>query len=219
MSSSKSRPYATNLGMIGLTLLGLLTAAAVSPATARAALDSERSGTDRSGNTMTVQIWDTFLDGVSPMDANRLSREWFHSGRAAYSVTGPEAEAFAGTLELGYQIGFPWSVGVGVNFSYTTPNVSLYDANLTNEPLTASVITPNLLPGVTISSDIGNGPGVQETATFSVDVSGGGGVVAVSGAHGTVTGAAGGVLLRPYARLIWPDHAEVTTYGEQWNMN
>ena len=66
----------------------------------------------------------------------------------------------------------------------------------------ASVITPNLFPGVSISADLGNGPGIQEVATFSVDVSGPNGAVAVSNAHGTVTGAAGGVLLRPFARLI-----------------
>ena len=58
-----------------------------------------------------------------------------------------------------------------------------------------------------------------EVATFSVDVSGANGAVAVSNAHGTVTGAAGGVLLRPYARLISKDGDSVTTYGEPWNMN
>ena len=78
---------------------------------------------------------------------------------------------------------------------------------------------PPLLPGVSISADLGNGPGIQEVATFSVDVSGDHGAVAVSNAHGTVTGAAGGVLLRPYARLISKDGDSVTTYGEPWNMN
>ena len=82
-----------------------------------------------------------------------------------------------------------------------------------------SVITPNLFPGVSISADLGNGPGIQEVATFSVDVAGPAGSVAVSNAHGTVTGAAGGVLLRPFARLISKTGDSVTTYGEPWNMN
>jgi hypothetical protein len=69
------------------------------------------------------------------------------------------------------------------------------------------------------SADLGNGPGIQEVATFSVDVSGPNGSVAVSNAHGTVTGAAGGVLLRPLARLISKSGDSVTTYGEPWNMN
>ena len=122
-------------------------------------------------------------------------------------------------MELGYQIGFPWSLGVGINFSYTTPNILVSDAPLfpVFAPL-SSVITPNLLPGVSISADLGNGPGIQEVATFSVDVAGSTGEVAVSNAHGTVTGAAGGVLLRPFARLIAGTGDSVTTYGEPWNM-
>ncbi|MUL85945.1 MULTISPECIES: MspA family porin, partial [unclassified Mycolicibacterium] len=164
--------------------------------------------------TLTVQQWDTFLNGVFPLDRNRLTREWFHSGRAKYTVAGPGAADFAGTLELGYQIGFPWSLGVGINFSYTTPNILIDDGNITAPPFGLnSVITPNLFPGVSISADLGNGPGIQEVATFSVDVKGPAGGVAVSNAHGTVTGAAGGVLLRPFARLIASTGDSVTTYG------
>lgn len=197
-------------------VLGLVTALATA-GTANAGMDSQRSSTLRSGDTMTVQLWDTFLNGVTPMDRNRLTREWFHSGRAVYEVNGPGAEEFAGTLELGYQIGFPWSLGVALSFNYTTPNAYVWDVPV-NQPLT-SLVTPNLLPGATFSADVGNGPGIPEIVTFSVDVSGPGGTVAVANAHGTVTGAAGGVLLRPFARLTWPDRGSIATYGEQWNMN
>ena len=189
--------------------------------TASADLDNQMSLVDGGGRTMTIQQWDTFLDGVFPLDRNRLTREWFHSGKARYSVVGPGADEFAGTLELGYQVGFPWSLGVGINFSYTTPNILLDDVSLSPlafDPL-GSIITPNLFPGVSISSDLGNGPGIQEVATFSVDVEGPEGSVAVANAHGTVTGAAGGVLLRPFARLIAKTGDSVTTYGEPWNMN
>jgi hypothetical protein len=184
--------------------------------TSHAALDNELSLLDGKGRTLTVQQWDTFLNGVFPLDRNRLTREWFHSGQAKYTVAGPDAEDFDGTLELGYQIGFPWSLGVGISFSYTTPNVLLDDVTPA-QPL--QVITPNLLPGVSFSADLGNGPGIQEVSTFSVDVKGAAGGVAVSNAHGTVTGAAGGVLLRPFARLIASTGDSVTTYGEPWNMN
>ena len=112
---------------------------------------------------------------------------------------------------------------MGINFSYTTPNILLDDVNPFVIPLgsfgNGGIITPNLFPGVSISADLGNGPGIQEVATFSVDVSGPHGAVAVSNAHGTVTGAAGGVLLRPFARLIAKTGDSVTTYGEPWNMN
>ena len=189
--------------------------------TAQAVMDNQMSLVDGGGRTMTIQQWDTFLDGVFPLDRNRLTREWFHSGKAVYTVFGDGADEFEGTLELGYQVGFPWSLGVGIQFSYTTPNILLDDADLSPggfNPL-GSVITPNLFPGVSISSDLGNGPGIQEVATFSVDVEGPEGSVAVSNAHGTVTGAAGGVLLRPFARLISGAGDSVTTYGEPWNMN
>ena len=196
-----------------------------STATSHAGLDNELSLVDGQGRTMNIQQWDTFLNGVYPLDRNRLTREWFHSGRAVYSVVGDGAKDFEGTLELGYQVGFPWSLGVGINFSYTTPNVAL-DAQdvigINGGPgidLFPPISTPPLLPGVSFSADLGNGPGIQEVATFSVDVKGDHGAVAVSNAHGTVTGAAGGVLLRPYARLISSAGDSVTTYGEPWNMN
>ena len=199
-----------------VALVAAFAALLTSTGTSHAGLDNELSLVDGQDRTLTVQQWDTFLNGVFPLDRNRLTREWFHSGRAKFIVAGPGADEFEGTLELGYQIGFPWSLGVGINFSYTTPNILLDDATPAN-PL--QVITPNLFPGVSISADLGNGPGIQEVATFSVDVSGPSGGVAVSNAHGTVTGAAGGVLLRPFARLIASTGDSVTTYGEPWNMN
>ncbi len=209
------------IGRVLVALVVALTGLFVGSGTASAEMDNQMSLVDGGGRTMTVSQWDTFLDGVFPLDRNRLTREWFHSGRAKYNVAGPGADEFGGTLELGYQVGFPWSLGVGINFSYTTPNILLDDASLSPlgfDPL-GSVITPNLFPGVSISSDLGNGPGIQEVATFSVDVEGPEGSVAVANAHGTVTGAAGGVLLRPFARLISKTGDSVTTYGEAWNMN
>ncbi|MFC3774832.1 MspA family porin [Mycolicibacterium holsaticum] len=211
---------------ISRVLIALVAAAAslfVSTGTSHAGLDNELSLVDGKDRTLTIQQWDTFLNGVFPLDRNRLTREWFHSGRAKYIVAGPKADDFEGTLELGYQIGFPWSLGVGINFSYTTPNILLDQAPLPGEPAAifgpGFITTPNLFPGVSISADLGNGPGIQEVATFSVDVEGAEGGVAVSNAHGTVTGAAGGVLLRPFARLISSAGDSVTTYGEPWNMN
>ena len=205
-----------------IAIVAAIAALFVSTGTSHAGLDNELSLVDGQDRTLTIQQWDTFLNGVFPLDRNRLTREWFHSGSAVYNVAGAGADAFEGTLELGYQIGFPWSLGVGINFSYTTPNILLDDADSTCcagfNPF-GSVITPNLFPGVSISADLGNGPGIQEVATFSVDVAGPHGKVAVSNAHGTVTGAAGGVLLRPFARLISKAGDSVTTYGEPWNMN
>ncbi|GAA2419179.1 MspA family porin [Mycolicibacterium llatzerense] len=204
-----------------VALVAALASLFLGAGTSHAGLDNELSLVDGQDRTLTVQQWDTFLNGVFPLDRNRLTREWFHSGRAKYNCAGKGCDQFGGTLELGYQIGFPWSLGVGINFSYTTPNILLDDFNPATLAGTGGggIITPNLFPGVSISADLGNGPGIQEVATFSVDVSGPAGAVAVSNAHGTVTGAAGGVLLRPFARLIAKTGDSVTTYGEPWNMN
>ncbi|UXA09765.1 MspA family porin [Mycobacterium sp. SMC-8] len=208
-----------------IAMVASIAALFVSTGTSHAGLDNELSLVDGQGRTLTIQQWDTFLNGVFPLDRNRLTREWFHSGKATYIVAGEGADDFEGTLELGYQVGFPWSLGVGINFSYTTPNIA-YDGfgfgPQVDDPFLGfgdSIVTPPLFPGVSISADLGNGPGIQEVATFSVDVAGPGGSVAVSNAHGTVTGAAGGVLLRPFARLISSTGDSVTTYGEPWNMN
>ena len=206
-----------------VALVAALAALFVGSGTSHAGLDNEMRLVDGQGRTLTIQQWDTFLNGVFPLDRNRLTREWFHSGKAVYAVSGDGADKFEGTLELGYQVGFPWSLGVGINFSYTTPNVALTSVA---PPWAAAgawgnggFTSPNLFPGASISANLGNGPGIQEVATFSVDVSGDHGAVAVSNAHGTVTGAAGGVVLRPFARLISTAGDSVTTYGEPWNMN
>ena len=206
------------MGRVLVVLVAAVAATFAVPGTSRAGMDNQLSLVAGDGDTLDIEQWDTFLNGVYPLDRNRLTREWFHSGKAVYHVTGPNADKFAGTLELGYQIGFPWSLGVGVNFSYTTPNINLDQTTISAAPA-LTVTSPPLFPGVSISADLGNGPGIQEVATFSVDVSGADGAVAVSNAHGTVTGAAGGVLLRPFARLISKAGDSVTTYGDPWNMN
>src|SRR5215467_381579 len=141
-----------------IAIVAALSALFVSTGTSHAGLDNELSLVDGQDRTLTIQQWDTFLNGVFPLDRNRLTREWFHSGRAKYNVVGPGADDFEGTLELGYQIGFPWSLGVGINFSYTTPNVNLDQTTvglLDITPVDALLITtPPLFPGASISADL-----------------------------------------------------------------
>src|ERR1700676_3163985 len=174
----------TVIGRVLVALFAALAALVVGTGTSHAGLDNELSVVDGTGRTLTIQQWDTFLNGVYPLDRNRLTREWFHSGRAIYHVTGPNAAGFAGTLELGYQIGFPWSLGVGVNFSYTTPNINLDQTNLNPMAGSLLVTSPPLFPGVSITATLGNGPGIQEVATFSVVGTAPEGGVGGSKAHG-----------------------------------
>src|SRR6478736_3963157 len=107
------------IGRVLVALIAAIAALFVGTGTSHAGLDNELSLVDGQGRTLTIQQWDTFLNGVFPLDRNRLTREWFHSGSAVYNVAGTAADDFAGTLELGYQVGFAWSLGVGINFSYT----------------------------------------------------------------------------------------------------
>ena len=140
-----------------IAMVAALSALFVSTGTSHAGLDNELSLVDGQDRTLTIQQWDTFLNGVFPLDRNRLTREWFHSGSAIYNVAGAGADAFEGTLELGYQIGFPWSLGVGINFSYTTPNILIDDGNLSpvstrsarSSPRTCSRVCRSALTWVT----------------------------------------------------------------------
>src|ERR1051326_3563772 len=66
-----------------------------------AGLDNELSLVDGQDRTLTVQQWDTFLNGVFPLDRNRLTRERFHSGRPKYNCAGKGCDEFGGTLEIG----------------------------------------------------------------------------------------------------------------------
>ncbi|MBF9353158.1 porin, partial [Mycobacteroides chelonae] len=74
-----------------LAVAGVVGLAVIGTGTAHAGLDDELTLVDGKGRMLRIQQWDTFLNGVFPLDRNRLTREWFHSGRAAYEVTGPAA--------------------------------------------------------------------------------------------------------------------------------
>ena len=205
-----------------VALIAAVAALFVGTGTSHAGLDNELSLVDGKGRTLTIQQWDTFLNGVFPLDRNRLTREWFHSGRAVYSVAGDGCGRVRGHPGARLPGGLPVVAGRRHQLQLHHPQHPVRRRGLRpagSIPVRHSVITPNLFPGASISADLGNGPGIQEVATFSVDVAGPNGAVAVSNAHGTVTGAAGGVLLRPFARLISKDGDSVTTYGEPWNMN
>nr|MCH9708395.1 MspA family porin [Actinomycetes bacterium] len=69
-----------------IAMVAAVAAAFVSTGTSHAGLDNELSLVDGQGRTLTIQQWDTHLNGVFPLDRNRLTREWFHSGKATYLV-------------------------------------------------------------------------------------------------------------------------------------
>src|SRR5690348_18431839 len=100
----RSRPfrdgeYMKAFSRVLVAMVAAVAALFVSTGTSHAGLDNELSLVDGQGRTLTIQQWDTFLNGVFPLDRNRLTREWFHSGKAVYSVAGEGADDFEGTLE------------------------------------------------------------------------------------------------------------------------
>ena len=94
-----------------VALVAAIAALFASTGTSHAGLDNELSLVDGQDRTLTVQQWDTFLNGVFPLDRNRLTREWFHSGRAKYIVAGPSADEFEGTLGAGLPDRLPLVAG------------------------------------------------------------------------------------------------------------
>lgn len=200
-------------------LIGMLTTLSLSSGKAAATIDDQMSLVDPAGRTLVIKQNDVVLNGVAPLDRNRLTREWFHSGGATYEVTGPGADHFEGVLELGYQVNFPWVTGVALNFTYFTPNFQPWDWYDQEFGPQRDAYTTAVVPGGSIAVDLENGPGPQDVVTVSAPVKGPIASVRVSNAHGTVTGVAGGVTLRPFARLISASGDEVATYGRIWDMN
>ena len=113
---SMSVAVAASASVVGLVL---------GTGTASAAVDSSNSVVDADGNTITVTLSDTFINGVAPLDGNPLTREWFANGRASYDVQGPSADDFEGTLKIGYQIGYPMSLNGGVTVEWASPSAEL----------------------------------------------------------------------------------------------
>ena len=150
--------------------------------------------------------------------ANTDNRDW----NAQHGVCHATASTTAHGVESRARLRFCRIADLDrINFSYTTPNLNLDQTTLPGVfalPGLLVVTSPTLIPGVGINLDLGNGPGIQEVSTFKVDISGADGAVAIAGAHGSVTGAAGGVVLRPFARLTSSDGDSVTTYGDPWDM-
>src|ERR1700757_1936590 len=147
--STRGRENMKVIGRVLMALIAALGALFVSTGTAHAGLDNELTLVDGQGDTMDIQQWDTFLNGVFPLDRNRLTRERFHSGRARYHVTGPDSSGFARAL----------AVGDAVTSSHPTPNITRHKTNISANP-EWWVPTPPLFPGVSFTADLGNGPGI-----------------------------------------------------------
>ena len=70
------------IGRVLAALIAAMAALFVGQGTSHAGMDNQLTLVDGQGDTLDIEQWDTFLNGVYPLDRNRLTREWFHSGKA-----------------------------------------------------------------------------------------------------------------------------------------
>lgn len=202
----------------GASVVGLV----LGTGTASAAVDSTNSVVDANGNLITVSLSDTFINSVPPLDGNPLTREWFANGVAGWEVTGPDAEDFEGTLAVGYQVGYPASIGGEITFGYSTPQLEL---TLDGESVEAGI--SDILPQAGFSAAIEPGPGIVDAVAASgniqgveeADAEGASGTIQVANAHGTATGILGNVRVRPYVSLTSSTGDVAVTYGAPWVFN
>ncbi|OZC55359.1 hypothetical protein CH267_12240 [Rhodococcus sp. 06-621-2] len=209
------------VAVAGASVVGLV----LGTGTASAAVDSTNTVVDANGNTITVSLSDTFINSVSPLDGNPLTREWFANGVAGWEVTGPDADDFEGTVAVGYQVGYPASLGGKITFGYTTPNISAeFDVPNTTS---ATISTSDLLPSAGFEAEIAPGPGIVDAVAASgniqgvegQDVEGASGTIQIANAHGTATGILGNVRVRPYVSVTSSTGDVAVTYGVPWTFN
>ncbi|MGV8875562.1 MAG: MspA family porin [Rhodococcus sp. (in: high G+C Gram-positive bacteria)] len=131
---SMSVAVAASASVVGLVL---------GTGTASAAVDSSNSIVDADGNTVTVTLSDTFINGVAPLDGSPITREWFANGRASWDVQGPSADDFEGTIKIGYQIGYPLSLDGGVDVEWSSPSASLGIGSSNGANINAGVANSN----------------------------------------------------------------------------
>jgi len=218
---SMSVAVAASASVIGLVL---------GTGTASAAVDSTNSVVDANGNLITVSLSDTFINSVSPLDGNPLTREWFANGVAGWTVTGPDADDFEGTVAIGYQVGYPMSLGGKITFGYTTPNFSLGINGATiagnGQDGSTDISTSDLLPSLGFEAEIAPGPGIVDATAASGnvqgtegDAAGASGTIQIANAHGTATGILGNVRVRPYVSVTSSTGDVAVTYGAPWTFN
>ncbi|RRQ28063.1 hypothetical protein DK926_09230 [Rhodococcus sp. Eu-32] len=189
--------------------------------TASAAVDSTNTVVDANGNTITVSLSDTFINSVPPLDGNPLTREWFANGVAGWTVTGPDADDFEGTVAVGYQVGYPASLGGSITFNYSTPTL---DLSADKDGLAAGF--GNLIPQAGFEAEIAPGPGIVDATAASGeiqgtsgDAEGASGTIQIANAHGTATGILGNVRVRPYVSVTSSTGDVAVTYGVPWTFN
>ncbi len=223
----------------GASVVGLV----LGTGTANAGVDASNTVVDADGNAITINLEDTFVNSVFPLDANPLTREWFGNGRVTWSVAGPSADDFEGTVKVGYQVGYPGSLGGELSIDWATPSVtagfdtssvvtSAAGGSTTNSSTNGLKAEVQLVPVATANVTIAPGPGITQSESAvavvdeSADITGGeqdaagtDGSIQLANVHGTATGILGNVRVRPYASIVSATGDTAVAYGPVWTFN
>ena len=195
-------------------------AAVTSHGTAAAAVDNSRILPLDGGHAIEVIQADTSTQSVPPLDSSPLSVEFFHDEVATVRITGPNAANFAGTaVEVGFQVGYPVALP-GATVTVITPSLSWGVDNgaaiglsldlgleaggsLSGDIIPSQEIEIPLEPGGITSVPIVEGFEFDGTST----------TIRNAGVQGSVSGAIGPVMIRPYLKAVTADRNTVVTYG------
>ena len=175
---------------------------------ASAGIDGSAFVVDGSGTRIEAQTADTSVSFVPPLDGNPVSREFFHSGRAAFVA----ADGFEGTITIGYQVGFPATADGRVYFKAQTPNLEVDFGDIFGSP-GVDVLLTDLIPVVGFEVGASFGPGIVSVDVASGSIKGASGSIAIGGIQGTVTGVLGQTSIRPYVKVVSANGDTVMAYG------
>jgi hypothetical protein len=172
-----------------------------------AEVDSASSIVDHDQRGIQAIEEDTRIDFVPPLDGNPLTREWFHSGKAGFRITGEHESDWHGHITIGYMVGYPATFDGKLKFQYQTPGLELEVGTNTQVDIF------DLIPRLGVEMSVGFGPGIQTVECAGGDISGAEGSIQMSGFHGTVTGVIGQVSIRPFVKVVSSGGDTVITYG------
>lgn len=201
------------VGRIAAVAMTAVMALGFGSAAAGAGPDSSSQIIDNADRTVQAILSDTRIDFVPPLDGNALTREWFHSGRAGFTVSGNDAEQWTGHITLGYQVGYPATATGRIKFEYSTPGLGVEVG--TDGP---KLLMNQLIPQGGVELAVGFGPGIQTVEATGGDISGAGSFISVSGFHGTVSGVIGQTTIRPFVSVRSSSGDVVVTYGKTWTV-
>ncbi|MFB7874116.1 MspA family porin [Nocardia sp. NPDC056064] len=202
-----SRLFPNRVIHTGLFTAILFSAAVIGPGPA-AGTENINQIIDGSGRTVQAVESDTRIEFVAPLDGNPLTREWFHSGKAGYNISGPGAENFRGKIVIGYQVGYPASFDGRLKFEWMTP-----DLGVSIGGSSPGITVNSLLPRAGVEMELGFGPGIVDVDCATGSISGSTGFIQLSAVHASVTGAVGSINIRPYVTVISETGDTVVAYG------